>query len=182
MPINFGPKFINFENSPEEKDIDYKSGDMSLNSNTGKLFMYRNNKWNEIESADEILNHEAWKQAGISLYELNKMLMSAIPVVEDFTQAEMVLTGFHEVKDKSKYLLLCKDISYYTFFEKKGLFSAFDNFAEAVLECVKNVGTLLDVEVSEDGEVVEIWVRTEKKENLCMYLMDAEPFCVSFGG
>ena len=108
--------------------------------------------------------------------------MFAIPVVEDFTQAKMVLTGFHEVKDKDKYSLFCKDISYYTFFEKKNLFSDFDNFAEAVLECVKNVGDLLDVEVSEDGELVEIWVRTEKEENLCMYLMDAGPFCVSFGG
>jgi hypothetical protein len=120
----------------------------------------------------------------MSLYELNKSIISQLPA--KITYAEQhedreKINKFFGKNGRTSYMLLCKDISYYTFFEKKNLFSAFDSFAEAVLECVKNVGSLLDVEVSEDGELVEIWVRTEK-ENICMYLMDAEPFCVSFGG
>lgn len=109
------------------------------------------------------------------------MLMNNFPVLEDLTGAKTTINNFHEDINSSKYLLLCKDISYYTFFET-ALFHEFDNLAEAVIECSNSVGDIVDVSLSSSGEEIEIWVRDKNNTNMCMFLFDAKPMCVSFKG
>ena len=49
------------------------------------------------------------------------MLMNNFPVLEDLTGAKTTINNFHEDINSSKYLLLCKDISYYTIFTPEAI-------------------------------------------------------------
>ena len=58
----------------------------------------------------------------------------------------------------------------------------FETFGEAVITCAEAIGKVISVDYIEDQNAVEIWVRTEQNENLCMYLFNCESMFVSFGG
>ena len=107
--------------------------------------------------------------------------MNNFPILEDLTRAKITINNFHEDTNSNKYLLLCKDISYYTFFET-ALFHDFDNLAEAVIECSNSIGDIIVVSLSDSGKEIEIWVRDKDNTNMCMFLFDANPMCVSFKG
>ena len=139
LAIQFGPIFHN-PTSAYERAIskpEYKEGSLTNDIKTGKIFVYHNKEWVEVTA------EEALERSGFSLYQFNQMLMNNFPVLEDLTGAKTTINNFHEDINSSKYLLLCKDISYYTFFET-ALFHEFDNLAEAVIECSNSVGDIVD--------------------------------------
>ena len=78
-------------------------------------------------------------------------------------------------------MLLCKDISYYTIFTYEGNKMAnYETLGAAVLDCLQNVGQLVCADITEDGNAVEIWVRTED-DNICMYLFKCADLMVTYG-
>lgn len=79
-------------------------------------------------------------------------------------------------------MLLCKDISYYTIFQRTDdLFVHFSSFGEAVLTCASDIGKIVTVDYMEETKTVEIWVRKhDTQENLCMILFDCHDFIVTY--
>jgi hypothetical protein len=78
-------------------------------------------------------------------------------------------------------MLLCKDISYYTIFTYEGSKIAhYETLGQAVLDCILNVGQLVCVDETPDGNAIEIWVRTED-DNICMYLFNCSELMVTYG-
>ena len=86
----------------------------------------------------------------------------------DETQIQDAITWINEFSDKNKgkyYMLLCKEISYYTVFEKDFLEYDCLSLGHGVIECLDNVGTIHGIDDNGEGE---IWVKTE--EVYCMLL------------
>lgn len=122
----------------------------------------------------------------MSLYELNKTIVSQLPIKETYaelSQERNLINEFHENIKSETYMLLCKDISYYTIFNnRKNKVNDFGTLGHAVVECAQDVGKIISADVTEDNSAIEIWVRTAENDNLCMYLFDCKNLTVTFGG
>lgn len=119
----------------------------------------------------------------LNLYEFNKTLISQLPILEDFTEAIEIIQNILYGHENEHFMLLCKDISYYTvFYKTEEIFCDFETFGEAVIACAEDIGKVISIDYIEDQNAIEIWVRTEQNENLCMYLFNCESMFVSFGG
>ena len=120
----------------------------------------------------------------MSLYELNKNIVSQLPVkayYSDQGDERKKIDAFANKIGRTSYMLLCKDISYYTIFTYEGSKIAhYETLGWAVLDCLLNVGQLVCADETPDGNAVEIWVRTED-DNICMYLFNCSELMVTYG-
>ena len=69
------------------------------------------------------------------------------------------------------YMLLCKDISYYTLFIKDA--NSKDNFGSEVIACAEYLGDVKSIELNEDKSAIEIWF-TNQNSSYVMYLFNYE--------
>lgn len=81
--------------------------------------------------------------------------------------------------EQTHFMLLCKDINYYTIFN---YIEGEEALSSAFLDCIKNVGEVLNIELNTENNTPEIWVRTSNGDNLCMYYFNCENLVVPFGG
>ena len=120
----------------------------------------------------------------INLYDLNKSIIAQLPALtteDEQAPARALITEFYRTCGSIRYMLLCKDISYYTIFTPETIEKAeYPSMGYAVLDCLSAVGQFICADLTEDGGAVEIWVRTPEDENLCMYLFGCEQLFVTF--
>jgi hypothetical protein len=116
----------------------------------------------------------------MTAYDLNKQLMSQMPILEDWTQAEATINEY--ATGNKDFMLLCKDISYYTIFQQTNSnFINFETLGEAVLTCAEDIGKIVSVDFMEETNTIEIWVRTPENDNLCMCFFECSSFIVTYG-
>lgn len=123
----------------------------------------------------------------INLYEINKTLVSSYPVhtkEQILGDAKIINDFIKHMKDEQHFMLLCRDINYYTIFERYTGESIQEikeltHLGEEVIACISNVGSILSVNPTKDTSV-EIWVRTPEEENIVMYLFPYDVGVVYF--
>lgn len=139
-----------------------------------KNMVYKNNEWAEIKISNQ--------EIGMTMYELAKTTMAQLPILDDLTKGHEIINEFL-IEDPSQfYLFLCKEISYYTIFQKSEQEKDFDKFSDAVIACAQDIGQITDISYIKEQKHVEIWVRTPSNEDLCMVLFNCNDFIVTFGG
>ena len=120
----------------------------------------------------------------ISLYELNKSIVSQLApklTVEEQEGSCALINDYRSLNGNIHYMLLCKDISYYTIFEPvDSEKSDYAYLGNAVLDCVSDIGQFICADLTEDKGAIELWVRTTEEENLCMYLFGCEQLIVTY--
>jgi hypothetical protein len=125
------------------------------------------------------------KPASMTLYELNQNVMAHMPVLtqEEILNKESIINNYVSGANHY-YLLLCRDINYYTIFTHHDQSVDYETCGKAVLTCASSMGDILSVENDNDNDMIEIWIRTrtEEKENLVMYFFNCDDFMVTFGG
>ena len=121
----------------------------------------------------------------MSLYELNKTIVAQLPVKEtnaDLSDIRNTIDNFRKSIGASNFMLLCKDISYYTIFQNdEPKMCDFRTLGYAVTECAQDIGKIICADIVPDGAAVEIWVRTPEDDNLCMYLFNCTNLIVTYG-
>ena len=138
------------------------------------LYVYNNGEYYPIE--DQKID------TGMSLYELNKQGYAQL-LPYDETQIQDAITWINEFSDKNKgkyYMLLCKEMSYYTVFEKDFLEYDCLSLGHGVIECLDNVGTIHGIDDNGEG-ALEIWVKTSDEEVYCMLLFNYDIGVVKVG-
>lgn len=138
------------------------------------LYVYKDGEYYPIE--DQKID------TGMSLYELNKQGYAQL-LPYDETQIQDAITWINEFSDKNKgkyYMLLCKEISYYTVFEKDFLTYDCLSLGHGVIECLDNVGTIHGIDDNGEG-ALEIWVKTSDEEVYCMLLFNYDVGVVKVG-
>lgn len=176
-------KMNNFQNKKQlnsfmEKGINrFQDGEVAYLIDENKMVVYNGKEWTEVVASN--VNEEG---LSMSLYDLNKSVITQLPVLNDLNPCLEVIRDFHNNNINGKYyMLLCKDISYYTIFIKDTLvMNEFNNIEEAVLACAQDIGGIVSVEKTPE-ETVEIWVKTKDGEALCMYLFDCAGLIVKWG-
>ena len=107
----------------------------------------------------------------MNLYDMNKQIISQMPVLEGEAVDKAITTikNYMVTMGHAFYMLLCRDINYYTLFHIVDYISepaaAYEAFA-----CAGDLGAVKSVELTEDGTAVEIWFQAEGEEPMAMYL------------
>lgn len=91
----------------------------------------------------------------MDLYSLNKQLVNQLPDIKDFTESIEIINKFARKNSNKHYMLLCKDISYYTVFER--LLGLTETIGEAVIACLNDIGTSIK-SIEEVEGAIECWV------------------------
>lgn len=134
----------------------------------------------EIDTTKDIA--KSFSAPQMTLFEINQQIISQLPnlTTAELGQKKAEINNFHLNKQSNYYMLLCKEISYFTIFEFTNREGDFDSFGKGVLAClIEGVGTVVSVDVLEDE--VEIWVRDDQGEVNCFHLFDYSQGIVTIG-
>ena len=172
-------KDLNALNKYSETAKRNNKGEIAFIEDIQEYRMYDGDQWMPLPKADA-------DDSGLSmnLYDLNKSLIASLPAPtsEDLFAMERTICDFGN-DEIDYFMLLCKDISYYTIFTANPNYKEFKNLGEAVITCItESIGTVIAVDKTEDEVAIEIWVRTAENDVYCMYLFDATNMIVYYEG
>lgn len=107
----------------------------------------------------------------MNIYDLNKQLISQMVALsdEDLVNSKQLIKDYFQEQGNRFYMLLCKDISYYTLFEIVEDTWVQPAAADEVIACIKDIGTVKSIDRTEDG-AIEIWAQPGESDPLVMYL------------
>ena len=97
----------------------------------------------------------------MSLYEINQAAVSQLPKMNDEILAEkkqMIREYLDEIQDEY-YMLLCRDLNYYTMFSLQGD-GDLPTAESEIIGCIQDMGSIISIERSaETGKVIEVWFK-----------------------
>ena len=128
----------------------------------------------EDEQRYYILTEDGWSPINIeadgdgvhmSLYELNKNIISQLPVIteEGIDTATSLISEYRVNTNNKYYALICKEYGYYTMFNTREALGELPNLSTGVFECLSNVGEVITVNQDEGSGAIEIWVIREEE-------------------
>ena len=109
----------------------------------------------------------------LSLYELNKTAMAQMSemTAEQKKEAIKLIQKYtKEATSETYYMLLGREINYYTVFPVLPDNHSATPIASTVLECAANVGEVVDVSLN-NANAIEIWVKTQN-DAACLVFFD----------
>lgn len=123
---------------------------------------------------------------GMSLYDVNKNFMADQPALsqDELTASLKVIEDyiFDTYKNSTYFMLLCKELSYYTVFVRDSE-SSTNILTDEVLNCLQWIAKdILSIELNTTNNTPEIWIRTPEEEVVCMYLFNYDNGVIDFGG
>lgn len=156
----------------------FEEGETVYLKDEQKLYIFHDGEW--VPFAAETPGG----QFSITEYELNKMLVNQLNLMTDEEINEKIyeLNNFERNNRTNHYMLLCRDINYYSIFESYADFQCeFETFGHSVIACAQDVGKIVSIEKMPEN-TFEIWVKTPTDESYCMYLFDCDGFIVPYRG
>lgn len=104
---------------------------------------------------------DAGTQMAMDIYNLNKQIINQLPMLtEDALIEKKILVREFILNTKNKYyMLLCRDINYYTLFAIDEYQNS-NELLENIMfdECItQQLGEIKSIELTEDGGAIEIW-------------------------
>ena len=159
----------------------FQEGEVVYVTDAEKFMVYKDAEWIPFE-AQKVKTEGNNQGIQITAYELNKQLISQLPIPTDLTQFNEIITEFQKEAESSDFMLLCKERSYYTVFRKTDEASShFIEFSEAVLTCASDLGDVITVDKMDETNTVEIWVKNKETQEVdCMVLFESNAFIVSY--
>lgn len=108
----------------------------------------------------------------MSLYELNKSIIAQCnPLeIEDISEKINLFDQFNIDANNLHYMLLCKEYSYYTIFEFDPM-TSMPTFGAAVCEIISNIGTVYSIELTQDEQAIEIWIKPDGTDELFVFYL-----------
>lgn len=145
----------------------HEEGEKALVEQEQKIYEFKDGKWQEFISESGEL--------GLSIYEINQQAILQMPNLD----ADAIQNGINIINQftqtNSYYMLLCRDINYYTMFET-GWDESNETVGEAVIDCFNYLmGELKAIDLTDDGNAVEIWFAVGEDNGLvarCAYFFN----------
>ena len=109
---------------------------------------------------------------GMNIYDMNRQIIGQLaPLTDEELAKKKALVRAFITNTKNKYyMLLCRDINYYTIFAMDIYLNTNDILEDVMFdECItKYLGDIKAVEITEDGGAIEIWY-TAHDDTYVMY-------------
>lgn len=147
-----------------------QNGEVAYAEDTKEFFVYRDG-WELMEITPNT-------EINLSLYDMNKQIISQLPALSSFEEIIAEIDAFVKETLNTHYMLYGKEISYFTIFQR--CFDYTETVGEAVIDCLKNVGIIKSIELT-DG-AFEIWVTDDNRNSTCLYLFPYDSGIVKVGG
>lgn len=118
-------------------------------------------RWDPIEGW-EIMpedSTETTSEVGMSIYDINRQIIHQMPGLTSDEIHECIKSVTRVIDESMNrfYMLLCRDINYYTVFMRDS--SAEEMIENVVIECAEYIGQIKSIEYRSGA--VEIWVSTQ---------------------
>lgn len=110
----------------------------------------------------------------ISAYDMNKQIIGQLEILDEtaLQQKKAMIRDFISSKSNTFYMLLCRDINYYTMFYKTSTeLDCTEDILEDVLidECLPNIGQIKAIDKTEDGYAIECWIQDSENNVYAAY-------------
>lgn len=139
-----------------------KEGDLGYCKETSQICRYVSEQWKIIKPIND-------SEIKLTNYEINQQLVSQRPDLtkEEIMAADKKLEIYLHKQENKYYMLLCKDISYYTVFclDETAPNSIWDEF----IICCEGIGKIKSIELTEQDDAIEVWVQPKDKTPVAMY-------------
>lgn len=134
-------------------------GQIGFCKETQKTYIYSNGEWNAANA-----------NMGITMYDLNKQIIAQMDILEGEARenARCLITDTTAASNQTYFMLLCRDLNYYTLFKLDKNNSGLCNIASEVFDCVEDIGAIKSVEAV--PEAIEIWAHPVYGDPVVMYL------------
>ena len=131
-----------------------------------QMFMYidSNKGWRPFNPKGEQI------EISQNAYLMAKTVAAQAPLLtaEQIDKSKELISNFITKHNTTKYyMLLVKEISYYTLFVDNS--SSNENMSDIVIECLSNLGNIIDINDESEG-AIEIWVKDNDGEAHIGYL------------
>lgn len=128
----------------------------------------------EVNESCEDTNesHEDISLVHMTLYEMNQQLIANMPCFEDkdWDEAAVVIADWVNAHMDNYYMLLCKELSYYTLFNTSRENITIADFTTELFDILKDLGAVKNIEVDTNG-MIAIWLNWHGEETpRCFYL------------
>lgn len=140
--------------------VDPKEGDTAMSPETKKLYIYKDGQWEIVKGETNL---------GMTMYDINKQIIAQMPALDEvgLAKAFEVLDNFAKSLEQNYFMMLCRDINYYTLFKvnrEPETTGDLLSFSAEVIDCALDLGVLKSIELTEDSSAVEMWVEFTKEE------------------
>lgn len=107
----------------------------------------------------------------VSLYDMNKSIIGKKNPMQtqELLEKKQNIRDFVNKTNNKYYMLLCRELNYYTLFDKQDLLIIKDNIEDAIIECAQDYGDILNINESGEG-AIEVWIRNNEDKNVYMLL------------
>lgn len=152
----------------------FEDGEKAYIEDEEKLYQY--------VAAEGIWKEITGMELQYTLYELNKTIIAALP---DASEAEIeegleAINELDEVVNAKYYMLLCKELSYFTVLRRRKIKCEDATLAEALMSCLKPLGAIKSIEIRPEDSAAEIWMKIDD-DIYCLYLFNYTTGVVDFG-
>lgn len=153
--LTYVDKDGNLITNPSENDLGYCK-------ETSQICRYEDSCWKPIKNL-------ANSELKLTNYEINRQIIDQMP---DLTDEEIAATDkklyIYLNKQMNKYyMLLCKDISYYTVFCLDE--TAPNRIFDELITCCEGLGKIKGIELTDQDDALEIWIKIRDKAPVVMY-------------
>ena len=140
---------------------------------------------NEAGQWEPVKFNGANSNVQMSLYDMNKQIIKqlGVPTEEELARQLDLCDEYDTNMVQKYYLLYGKEINYFTLFHNDEFAGgSYGPLSQMVYECLKNVGTIYNISLTEAKDAIEIWALPEGNEDVtCLYLFGYDQGIVEFG-
>ena len=128
-------------------------------------------RWDPVEGWQEV---KMDGNISMSAYDMNKQIMGQLEILDEtaLQEKKVMIREFIDSNPDTFYMLLCRDINYYTIFYKTCVEAdCTEDILEEVLidECLPNIGQIKAIDRTEDGYAVECWIQDSENNVYAAY-------------
>ena len=126
-------------------------------------------------------------KCGYSMYDFNASLVKNYPPLKwaGLNKAKFIINDFHNNHKNRYYIALCHNLRYFTVYDTKPndiKINLSVSFGAEVIDCSSNLGEILDVQISDNKQSVEIWVKQNSERGAeCVVLIPYDKGIVKVG-
>ena len=138
--------------------------------------MFNGEEWVPLEVKSE-------SNVQMSAYEMNKQIIGQMSPLKhkDMISKYALINEFVKQTENCYYLMYGREINYFTLFVKDKLTKA--TISLELAACLRNVGDIYDILLTEAQDAIEIWVKpVDAEEVTCLYFFPYDAGIVPFGG
>lgn len=168
-------EFVNFSalKYATKTRMNPKKGDIVYCKEEDAKFGFNGDKWEKLVPVGD------QQLVSMSNYEANQQIISQLPPMNAEEQGKCLneIEDYFNKTNNIHYMLLCKEFSYYTLFEKAS-YSEFKNLSIAVLTVLSELGIVRTYHINDND--IELWVTVDGKTH-CFHLFAYDLGVVTYG-